>query len=239
MSKPFVIDDESHFKYDSLPLNPKSDYRISPGDRFSFIFYTNNGEKLLYNMSGAEGNISQQNQAFNPNTQRDYLVRLDGTVELPLVGILPVFGLTTIALEDTIVSILAKRYINPFVQIRITNQRIVIFPGRGKAQVVYLRNENTSLLEALAIAGGIAEDGKANSIKLMRKTRKGNREIYKIDLSTIKGIKEAEMIVQSEDYIYIDYRPRVANRTIKEIAPWLQIFFTSLSLYAIIRSLAQ
>ena len=78
------------------------------------------------------------------------------------------------------------------------------------------------------MAGGIAEYSKANNIRVMRKVKNNQREIYKIDLSTIKGVKEASMIVQSEDYIYVDYRPRVANRTIKEAGPWLQVFFFSI-----------
>jgi len=234
----FVINDESNFKYDSLPINPKSEYKVSPGDRFSFIFYTNSGERFLYNMSGAEGITTQRNQ-LNQSQVRDYLVRLDGTAELPKVGVIMASGLTVVELTNKIVSTLSKSYIDPFVQIRLTNQRVIVFIGRGQAQVVYLKNQNTTLLEALAMAGGIAEDSKSNSIRLMRKNPDKSREIYKIDLSTINGINDASMIVQSEDYIYVDYRPRVANRTLKEAAPWLQAFFSAFSFYAIIRSLTQ
>ena len=234
----FVINDESNFIYDSLTINPKTEYKISPGDRFSFIFYTNSGERFLYNMSGAEGQTNQIGQ-FNQNQVRDYLVRLDGTVELPKVGVIKASGLTIVELTNKIVSFLSKSYIDPFVQIRLTNQRVIVFTGLGKAEVVYLRNQNTTLLEALAMAGGIAEYSKANNIRVMRKVKNNQREIYKIDLSTIKGVKEASMIVQSEDYIYVDYRPRVANRTIKEAGPWLQVFFSAFSLYAIIRTLTQ
>ena len=234
----FVINDEANFVYDSLTINPKEEYKVSSGDRFSFIFYTNSGERFLYNMSGAEGQTNQIGQ-FNQNQQRDYLVRLDGTVELPKVGIIKVSGLTVVELTNKIVSILSKSYIDPFVQIRLTNQRVIVFTGRGKAQVVYLQNQNTTLLEALALAGGIVEDSKSNSIRIMRKIKNDQREIYKVDLSTIKGIKDASMIVQSEDYIYVDYRPRVANRTLREAGPWLQAFFSAFSLYAIIRSLTQ
>ena len=232
----FVINEESNFVYDSLVINPKTEYKISPGDRFSFIFYTNSGERFLYNMSGAEGQTNQTGQ-FNQNLVRDYLVRLDGTVELPKVGTLKVSGLTVVELTNKIVSILSKSYIDPFVQIRLTNQRVIVFTGIGKAEVVYLRNQNTTLLEALAMAGGIAEYSKSNSIRVMRKVENNKREIYKIDLSTIKGVSDASMIVQSEDYIYVDYRPRVANRTLKEAGPWLQTFFSAFSLYAIIRTL--
>ena len=71
----------------------------------------------------------------------------------------------------------------------MTNQRVIIFPGKGDAQVVGISNANTSLLEAIALAGGIRDEGRANSIKLMRKTNHGNREIYKIDYQQLMGSK--------------------------------------------------
>jgi hypothetical protein len=83
------------------------------------------------------------------------------------------------------------------------------------------------------LAGGIREEGRANSIKLMRKTENG-REIYKIDLSTIKGLNEAQMIVQSNDYIYVDFKSRIASSILAEIAPWLSLITTGLLTYSII-----
>jgi polysaccharide export outer membrane protein len=166
---------------------------------------------------------------------QDYLVRQDGTSEIPLIGSYKVSGLTVIQLEDTLTSILSKTYKDPFVQIRVTNQRVIVFPGRGSAQVVYLNNVNTSLLEVIALSGGISNDGRSNSIKLMRKKMNGKREIYKIDLSTIQGLKQAEMIVQSNDYIYVDYKPRYASAILQEVGPWLSLVTTALAVIVIFR----
>ena len=69
----------------------------------------------------------------------------------------------------------------------------------------------------------------------MRRSEIGKREIYKIDLSTINGIKEADMIVQGNDYIYIDYKPRIASSILGEIGPWLGLATTSLTLVAIFK----
>ena len=85
------------------------------------------------------------------------------------------------------------------------------------------------------MAGGIRDEGRANSIKLMRKTNKGKREIYKIDLSTIDGLKNAQMIVQSNDYIYVDFKPRIASSFLTEITPWLSVMSTALLTYSIFR----
>ncbi len=238
----FQIPKGENFTYDSLPLLPSEDYKLGPGDRFSFLFSTNNGERIILNQTGLNVNYDESttNNANLTsrilNNQIDYLVRQNGTVELPKIGVINVENLSLIALEDSLEKILKKEYIDPFVQVRLTNQRVLVFPGRGKASVVYLQNTNTSLLEAIALSGGINNDGKAYSIKLMRRIKgKNKREIYKIDLSKIDGIYQAEMIVQANDYIYIDYKPRYASQTLIELGPWLSLITTSLAVIAIFR----
>ena len=94
-------------------------------------------------------------------------------------------------------------------------------------------NTNTSLLEVLALSGGIREEARANSIKLIRKVN-GKREIYSVDLSTISGLKSAEMLVESNDYIYIDTKPRIASAVLREVGPWLSVFTSSFAIYALI-----
>jgi len=231
----FKIPKGEDFKYDSLPLNPNDDYKLGPGDRFSFIFGSNQGERIVFNQSGISDLMDGSSAIRNQNVTRvDYLVRQNGEAELPLVGKIYVKGLTIVQLEDTITKVLAKNFIDPYVQIRITNQRVMIFPGKGLAQVVYLQNTNTSLLEVIALAGGIPDEGKARSIRVMRRAN-GRREIYHVDLSTIKGLREAEMIVQGNDYIYIDYKPRFATSIFREVGPWLSLVTTSLAVIAIFK----
>ena len=234
----FKIPKGDSFQYDSIPMEPKEDYKLGTGDRFSFIFGTNDGEKIIFNQSGVlnTNESGGQNQNFNLQQNRNalnYLVRQDGMTNLPLLGEIPVAGKTIIELEDTLKVLLSKNYLNPFVLIRLTNQRVIVFPGKGDAQVVYLQNTNTSLLETIALAGGIRDEGRANSIKLMRKTPTG-RKIYKIDLSTIKGLNKAELIVQSNDYIYVDFKPRFASSFLAEVTPWLSLLSTALITYSII-----
>ena len=235
----FKIPRGADFKFDSIPLVPEEDFKLAPGDRFSFIFGTNNGEKIILSQSGVNNSVSGGQVNIGNNIQNSqnsitYLVRQDGTTNLPLLGIIPVGGKTIVALEEEIRLLLSENYINPFVQIRVTNQRVIIFPGKGDAQVVNIQNANTSLLEAIAMAGGIRDEGRANSIKLMRKTNNGKREIYKIDLSTIEGLKNAQMIVQSNDYIYVDFKPRFASSVLLEVTPWLSILSTALITYSIL-----
>jgi polysaccharide export outer membrane protein len=229
----FRIPKDGSFQFDSLQMQPSEDYKIGPGDRFSFFISTNNGDKIINGLSGVSS-IGGQTVVQNNNITLDYLVRRNGTVELPVIGVYPVSGLTVVQLEDSLTKILSKNFQSPFVQIRLTNQRVIVFPGNGEAQVIVLPNVNSTLLEVIALAGGIGNDSYSNSIKVIRKTKANKRAVYEIDLSTIEGIKDAEMIVQSNDYIYIDYKPRIANRVLTELAPWISLFTTSLTLLLLI-----
>ena len=229
----FKIPKDGSFQFDSLQMQPSEDYRIGPGDRFTFYISTNNGERIVNGLSGVNTAGSQGNSQSNLQSM-DYLVRRNGKAELPIIGEYYVSGLTVVQLEDSITRILSNQFQNPFVQIRLTNQRVIVFPGKGAAQVIILPNVNTSLLEVIALAGGIGQDGFANSIKVMRKTKSAKREVYSIDLSSIDGLKQAEMIVQSNDYIYIDYKPKVARGVLTEMAPWISLFTSSLYMFILL-----
>ncbi|MEJ6686559.1 MAG: polysaccharide biosynthesis/export family protein [Crocinitomicaceae bacterium] len=229
----FKIPKGDKFVFDSIPLTPNEEYKLGTGDRFNFLFGTNDGEKIIFNQSGVSSSSGASRQTISQLAMRtSYLIRQDGLANLPLLGPIEISGKTVVEAENFLVELLSKNYLNPFVQISLTNQRVIIFPGKGDAKVVYLINTNTSLLEAIAMAGGINESGRSNSIKLMRKTTHG-REIYKIDLSTISGLRSAEMIVQSNDYIYVDFKPRIASAFLNEITPWLSVLTTALLTYNI------
>lgn len=214
--------------YDSIPMTPVAEYRISVDDRITFNLSTNDGAIIIDQMSG----ISEE-QRINRAQQTEFVVRRNGEVELPVIGNVKIEGLTIEECEDTLV----KRfdmYQNPFIQVRVTNQRVIVFPGNGSdAKVIPLVNSNTSLMEALAQAGGITDRGKANTIKLMRKVN-GKREVYGIDLSTIEGLKYVDMIVQANDYIYVEPTPELAREISEDVVPIVSLFSSALVIFSAI-----
>ena len=217
---------------DSIPLHPKKEYQISTDDKFTFMLYTNNGERIVNEMAGV-------NKDAFAKAEIEYVVRPDGTADLPILGATPIAGLTVRQCEDTLSKLFATKngYIDPFVQVKLTNQRVIVFPGNGSAaKVIPLQNNNTTLMEAIALAGGIAERGKANKVKIMR-IDNGERVMYVLDLSTIEGLKFADMIVQANDYIYIEPKEQVDQETAKVIAPIVSIISSALVIITIFSTL--
>ncbi|MEN9978205.1 MAG: hypothetical protein RLZZ569_830 [Bacteroidota bacterium] len=217
---------------DSIPLKPISDYTITQNDLFEFQLFTNNGEKIIDGMTGLNPEIKQTKTIT-------YLVRSDGTTDLPLLGAVHLEGLTIKKCEDTLSKLyqLKSGYNNPFVQVKITNRRVIVFTGNGSdAKVVNLQNDNTTLMEVIALAGGIADRGKSEKVKLMR-VDNGTRKVYTMDLSTIDGLKYADLIVQANDYIYVEPREQVAKEFLNNSAPILSLFSSVLVIFTVITTL--
>ena len=219
----FKTPKDATVKKDSIPLQPATEYTVSKDDKFSFQLYTNKGEKIVDNMTGlGEEGITK--------TQIEYLVRSNGTADLPILGSVQVAGFTVKQLEDTLSAQYANKngYIDPFVQVKLTNQRVIVFPGSGAdAKVVALQNNNTTLMEVIAMAGGIADRGRADRVKLMR-VENGKRIVYELDMSTIDGLKYADLVVQANDYIYVEPAEQVGKEFVESAAPIVSLLSSAL-----------
>lgn len=217
---------------DSIPLKPIAEYQISKDDKFTFMLYTNEGERIVNEMAG-------MNKDAIAKAEIEYVVRTDGTADLPILGATRVAGLTVKQCEDTLSKLFEAKngYNKPFVQIKLTNQRCIVFPGNGSAaKVILLQNNNTTLMEAIALAGGIAERGKASKVKIMR-SENNERVVYNVNLSTIEGLKYADMIIQANDYIYIEPKEQVTQETLKVIAPVVSLVSSALVIITVISTL--
>lgn len=222
MFKEHKGDSQVIYLTDSIPMFPIEDYRISPDDKIAFTMATNDGTKIVEQISG----VSSGNSASG--SPIEYIVRRDGKVELPVIGKVMVMGLTIEELEDTLELRFSHEYKRPFVQAQVTNQRVIVFPGNGSdAVVVPLLNANTTLMEALAKAGGIADRGRASRIKLIRVVN-GERLAYSIDLSTLKGLKHVDMVVQASDYIYVEPSPQLAKEIAADVVPVVSLISSAL-----------
>ena len=154
------------YKYDQFPSTTSGSqpvlYKIAPNDILSFQIFSNDGAKLIDVTTITEGGVAGGAGAYAQGNGIRYKVDFDGTVKMPLLGRVPLQGLTVRDAESFLEEKFASYYNKPFVLLDVTNRKVTIFPGtEGAARVVTLSNSNTTLLEGLALAGGIANSGKA------------------------------------------------------------------------------
>ncbi len=202
------------------------EYRIAPNDFITVKIYSNDGFKI----------IDLANTVNFASYEINYVIEKDGRTKLPLVGYVNLAGLTIRETETFLEQIYDTFYVKPFVTVRVTNKRVIVFPGNGgKAQVVSLANNNTTVIEVLALTGGIAEDGKAYKVKLIRNEAGKKPQVFLMDLSEISGLKEGNTVVLANDIVYVEPRYRFTKTLLGEITPLLTLITSSLLLYAYIK----
>ncbi len=219
-----------NYEYSNDQTIGNIEYRITPNDIIGFSVYTNDGFKLI-DMTTSAASIAGGFQSVNGqgNTQTQFLVEPDGQIKLPIVGKIKIAGLTVREAEKSLEQEYATFYNKPFVMIKVLNRRVMVFPGTGgTGRTVNLDNENMNLIEALALAGGLTNTGKSYKIKLIRGDLR-NPKVMLIDLSTIEGMKQSNLLLQSNDIIYVEPVPRVSQELLSQLAPIIGII-TSLAL---------
>ena len=219
------------FVFDTPPEKPITEYIISPNDIVKFKLYSNDGFIIIDITAGTKGTNSGMAQNIS------YTIDYQGNTELPIIGTVK---LSELSIKDAVIELQKKYsefYVSPFVQLEVINKRVIVFPGTGSdAKVVSLKNNSTKLIEVLGQVGGISKKGKAARIKILRETRE-RREVYLVDLSTIEGIKYADMVVQANDIIYVEPVPDIAREVLSDITPVISLLSSSLFVWVTLRTI--
>jgi polysaccharide export outer membrane protein len=173
----------------TAPATAGADYRISPNDLMEF------------NVFGV------------PDMKRDVRVNASGEVSLPLIGQVPVAGLTAHSAEQRIAAAYEEKYLrDPQVSLFIkefTTQRVAI-EGAVIRPGIYPVAGQLTLLRALALSGGFAPYADINQIMVYRNGAGGAREQFAYDLDKVRSGQESDPNIRSDDVIVVQ---RNARRT--------------------------
>ncbi len=218
------------YDFDELGELPEiKQYKIAINDELNILVIPNNGAMLL-----ERDQSSRADESIISGTKTT--VEYDGTLKLPVLGSVLIKDLTVREAELMLEERYRAYFIDPFVKITVTNKRIILFPGNsGSARVITLKNQNTTLIEALALGGGISANGKSSRVKLIRKDLNGVSKVYKIDLEHIDGVEPSQLVLQGNDIVYVEPR----NDYLLNFAQRASSYFFILNLLLIVNTLVQ
>lgn len=227
-----MLETSSKYQFDTLRLDSATfatEYRIAPNDVIEFRLFANDGFKMIDLINTG----AQQNMIIREGFE--YTLDQHGDVKMPIIGLVNLDSMTLREAESYLELRYSEYYIDPFAIINVVNRRVMVFPGEpGSARVVALNNNNTTVIEAIAMAGGISQSGKAHKITLIRQTDDPNDpKVYRLDLSKMENIAQGNIVVQSNDIIYVEPRRRYASKTLQEVSPFLSLITSAISLYVL------
>jgi len=188
----------------------------------------NNGLNLLESSIGIANNSTYIN-----NNNITYLVEKDSTVKIPSVGRIKLGGYTINEAESLLEAKFSENYQNPFVRLKITNRKVIVFSELGtRAMIVPLDENDLTLVDVIAKMGGISENSKAYRIKVIRGDHM-NPMVYNFNLRSLSNYKNSNMLLEANDIIYVSSRPRYISRMISEVQPYLMLVSTSVLIYSV------
>ena len=153
-----------------------------------------------------------------PDFSRVVSVRPDGRISLPLIGDLYVYGVSLVEIRDVLTKKLAEYIRNPQVSISIRQfgGRKFIILGEINSPGVFRFQQEVSLLEAIALAGGFKADAKRGKVMVIRGDIRKEPQVKIINANVQnilkKGMISENIFIMPNDIIYVakdfigDYR---------------------------------
>jgi len=158
-----------------------------------------------------------------PADERGALIDRDGTINIPLVGVVRIAGLTAREAGDLLSREYARYIKNAHVTLEVLNKRVYVLgevrnPGR-----VNIIEDTGNILEAIASSGGMTNFAERNSIKIIRGTQR-NPIVKTVNLTQLSSLGSGNLTLQPNDVVYIQpNKLRLRNMAIEEALPGINI----------------
>lgn len=124
-------------------------------------------------------------------------VRPDGKVALPLINDLHAAGLTPEAFRDRVIEA-ARRFVedpNPTVMVKEINSRRVFITGQVEKPGPYQLNHSVTVLQLIAMAGGLKEFARGKNISVIR-TENGEQVVHQFNYQEALGRKNLRQNIE-------------------------------------------
>jgi len=185
------------------PLTLSEDYRIAPMDTLTV---------KIFKM---------------PDLSGDYQVDLTGQIAMPLVGNVTAVDLTTAELDSRLTGAYGSKYLeNPDISVGVkssTRASVTVDGSVAKAGSIPISG-STTLMQAVAQAGGTTENANARRVAIFRQIG-GQRQAAAFDLVAIRRGESPDPAVYPGDIIVVDgSATKALQRQILNSLPLFSIF---------------
>ena len=218
---------------ESIDISQNQLVRTQPNDQLSIL--VNSKDPLLadlFNLPVAQRKVGNNSNLSNYSQYIScYTIDEKGEIDFPVIGKINIAGKTRGEVADYIKDELVKRNLiqDPTVTVEFVNHYISIL-GEVKTPGRYmLSRDNTTILDAIGMAGDLTIYGLRNSIKVL--SLEGNQQkVYTVNLCDGEALAKSPVyFIQQNDVIYVEpnkYRSRqstVNANNVRSTSFWISL----------------
>ena len=211
------------------------DYQLRIGDRmYIYVYSVDERINKMFNVSGTgiSSHMMRQNASGTGYDLYTYKVKEDGTIAFPMVGDIPVRGLTTRDVKHLLekeLSGFVKNYGDYqmiSVEVNIVSRRFSVISDRGSG-TFSIPKEKVTIFEALAMAGDIGDFGDRSKVRIVRE-KEGVTDVKVFDVRSGDIINSEYYYIEPNDVIYIQ-RIKGQSFGINSVTTSISVVATSLA----------
>ena len=227
--------DIQDYQMGSTTETPNPEIRLRPEDKISIIVNTKVPElTALFNLPYTTRILGQPNENIINTNQgtSGYIIKADGTIDFPVLGMVQAAGKTRDELSDYIKAELISRNLvnDPVVTVEFVNLQFSVMgevrtPGSYK-----ITRDHITLLDALSMAGDLNINGRRDNVLVLRPNALGKLTAYLVDMRSFDEVQRSPAYyIHQNDYIYVEPNKKRANEstvnanTVQSASFWISV----------------
>ena len=181
--------------------------------------------KPFQRFSGIDNNTNNTNPGF-----QGYLVNNKGEIQFPVLGAIAVSGKTRSQIEEELKAKLSDYIKDVVIDVRIMNFKITVIGEVNNPGVFTIEDERVTIIEAIALAGDLSEDGKREDVTIIREEN-GKSIVTKIDFTKTDLFSSPFYFLKQNDIVYVEPSTKGVKKSgfIPDIPALLSLFTVILS----------
>lgn len=204
---------------------------IQSGDALMIIVSARSPE-LAEPFNLATGMMARTADASSPFA---YLVSSEGTIEMPMLGTIPVGGKTRQEVTEEVQNRVSTYLQDPVVNIRIINFRYTILGEVAAPGTRETANEKISILEAIAQTGDMTLFAIRDSVLIIR-TENNIRTSAFVNFKDANLVNSPYYYLRQNDVIYVlPTKSRAMDFNIRPISAVLAVIGAAVTIFALFR----
>ena len=213
--------------------NRKFEYRVQVNDVLSIrVLGLDEQTHRFFNVEGQNAIQGMNDASLYVN---GFSVDKNGQVQLPTVGKIKVQGLTVGEAQELVQRKINEYFTNATVILKLVSFRVSVLGDVQRPGSYFIYNNQITVLEALAIAGGPNEFGDKSHVQLMRQTDRGVQAVY-VDMSGSDVLSSEYYYLLPNDVLYV---PTLRARAGRLNLDLLTILLSTLSTAAVVFTVIQ
>jgi len=221
------------FLADTVFTNEPDDYKLRTGD----VLYIRSDHPVLAKSFGQIDQFYMDDTRIVQNLPilAGFTVDEEGRIDLPLVGMIEVGGMTMLEAETQIKEGASQVFSDPSIKVFLLNYFVTVLGEVNRPGRYPIYNHRLNIFEAMGLAGDATDFASRETVKVIR-SREGKNHLYSVDLTDQSILASDKFYLKPNDVLLVkpQKRKKYSTRDVQNVFNAVTAAVSVVTLYLLI-----